>query len=44
MPSNGAGSAAAGANSALNPSGNSAINPSPSGSTLSPAPGAGAGR
>ena len=41
MPSNAAGSAAAGANSALNPSGNSAINPSPSGSTLTPAPGAG---
>jgi hypothetical protein len=37
--SNSAGSAAAGANSARNPSGNTLINPSPSGSTLTPAPG-----
>jgi hypothetical protein len=37
--SNGAGSAAAGANSGLNPSGSTLINPSPSGSTLTPAPG-----
>ncbi len=38
-PNLNAGGAAAGANSALNPSGNSFINPSPSGSTLQPAPG-----
>jgi hypothetical protein len=37
--SNSAGSAAAGANSGLNPSGSTLINPSPSGSTLTPAPG-----
>ena len=37
--SNSAGSAAAGANSGRNPSGNTLINPSPSGSTLTPAPG-----
>ena len=35
-PNYNAGSAAAGANSQFNPSGNSLINPSPSGSTLSP--------
>ena len=35
--SNSAGSAAAGANSGLNPSGSTLINPSPSGSTLAPA-------
>ncbi len=34
--SNSAGSAAAGQNSRLNPSGNTLINPSPSGSTLAP--------
>jgi len=39
--SNDAGSAGAGANSVRNPSGNSYINPSPSGSTISPAPGSG---
>jgi hypothetical protein len=38
--SNLAGSAAAGANSFFNPSGNSYINTSPSGSTLLPAPNA----
>jgi hypothetical protein len=37
--SNSAGSAAAGANSGRNPSGNTLINPSPSGSTLTPTPG-----
>jgi hypothetical protein len=43
--SNQAGSAAAGQNSALNPSGNTLINPSPSGSTIGPTPGgSGAGR
>jgi hypothetical protein len=42
--SNDAGSAAAGANSARNPSGNSYINPSPSGSTLGPTQGSGVGR
>ena len=36
--SNDAGSAAAGRASGLNPSGNTHINPSPSGSTLTPAP------
>jgi hypothetical protein len=42
---NSAGSSAAGANSTLNPSGNSYINTSPSGSTLGPAgPGSGVGR
>jgi hypothetical protein len=34
---NNAGSAAAGQNSGLNPSGNTLLNPSPSGSTLQPA-------
>jgi hypothetical protein len=37
--SNSADSSAAGANSGRNPSGNTLINPSPSGSTLAPAPG-----
>jgi hypothetical protein len=42
---NNAGSAAAGRNSATNPSGNSLLNPSPSGSTLTPAaPGSTPGR
>jgi hypothetical protein len=42
---NGAGSATAGANSTLNPSGNSYINPSPSGSSVGPnGPGSGVGR
>jgi hypothetical protein len=42
---NNAGSAAAGQNSGLNPSGNTLINPSPSGSTLAPAgPGSSPGR
>ena len=42
---NNAGSAAAARNSAVNPSGNTHINPSPSGSTLSPAgPGSPTGR
>jgi hypothetical protein len=40
---NNAGSAAAGANSAENPSGNSFINTSPSGSTLMPGGGPGIG-
>jgi hypothetical protein len=40
-PNYNAGGAAAGANSAVNPSGNSLINPSPSGSTLTPTPGSG---
>src|SRR5690242_8296657 len=35
-PNYNAGGVAAGANSAVNPSGNSLINPSPSGSTLTP--------
>ena len=42
---NNAGSAAAGQNSGLNPSGNTLLNPSPSGSTLTPAaPGSPTGR
>jgi hypothetical protein len=42
---NNAGSAAAARNSGVNPSGNTHINPSPSGSTLAPAgPGSPAGR
>jgi hypothetical protein len=36
--SNDAGSAAAARNSGLNPSGSTHINPSPSGSTVAPAP------
>jgi hypothetical protein len=43
--SNGPGSAAAGRNSGLNPSGSTQINPSPSGSTLAPTgPGSSIGR
>jgi hypothetical protein len=42
---NNAGSAAAGRNSTVNPSGNTHINPSPSGSTLAPTgPGSPTGR
>ena len=37
-PNYNAGGSAAGANSSLNPSGNSLMNPSPSGSTLAPSP------
>jgi hypothetical protein len=43
--SNNAGSAAAARNSGVNPSGNTLLNPSPSGSTLTPAaPGSTPGR